>query len=96
MKFQRVDPDCLSAYKDFGIRESRGRDRLEKRLNSESIQTKRYFLPAHWMKAFSKFKRRPLPKTDKVYQEILCLPIYNEIRGSEIKKICQVIKAKDR
>jgi len=95
MKFQCVNPDCRSAYKDFGIRISRGRDKLEKRLNSKSIQTKRYFLPAHWMKAFSEFKTRPLPKTDKVYGEILCLPIYNEMSDSEVKRVCQVIKAKD-
>jgi len=94
-EFQHIDPDCRTAYKDFGIRLPRGRDRLEKRLNSESIQTKRYFLPAHWMKAFSEFKTGPLPKTDEVYGEILCIPIYNEMSDSQVDRVCQVIGTKD-
>jgi dTDP-4-amino-4,6-dideoxygalactose transaminase len=88
---QRVDPDCRSAYKDFGIKIARGNDGMEKRLSSLSIQTKRYFLPAHWMKAFSEFRTRPLPKTDRLYGEILCLPIYNEMSDAEVKRVCQAV-----
>ncbi len=94
-EFQHIDPHCRTAYKDFGICLSNGRDKLERRLNSNSIQTKKYFLPAHRMNAFSEFKTRPLPKTDKVYDEILCIPIYNEMSDSEVERVCQVIKAKD-
>jgi dTDP-4-amino-4,6-dideoxygalactose transaminase len=92
IEFQRVAPDCRSAYKDFGIKIARGSGRVEKRLSSKSIQTKRYFLPAHWMKAFSEFKTRPLPKTDNLYRDILCLPIYNEMRDYEVKRVCQAVK----
>jgi len=92
--FQRVDHHCRSAYKDFGIKIARGNAGAEKRLKSKLIQTKRYFLPAHWMKAFSEFRTRPLPKTDKLYGEILCLPIYNEMTDSEVKRVCQAVKGR--
>ena len=93
-KFQRIDPDCRTAHKDFAIRLSHGRDKLERKLNSQSIQTKKYFLPAHRMWAFSEFKTRPLPNTDRVHDEILCLPIYNEMSDAEVMRVCRVIKGR--
>jgi dTDP-4-amino-4,6-dideoxygalactose transaminase len=95
LHFQYVDSECRSAYKDFGVRISRGRKKVEGQLKSKSIQTKRYFLPAHWMDAFSRFKTRPLPQTDRLYGEILCLPIYNEMSDSEVERVCRVVTGKD-
>jgi dTDP-4-amino-4,6-dideoxygalactose transaminase len=47
------------------------------------------------MDAFSRFKTRPLPQTDRLFGEILCLPIYNEMSDSEVERVCRVVTGKD-
>jgi len=89
---QSVDPRCRSTYKDFGIRISKNRDGVEKYLKSKGVQTKRYFLPTHTMPAYSKYASRKLPVTEKLYKEILCLPIFNEMDCDDAILISRLIK----
>ncbi len=91
--YQSVDRGCRSAYKDFGIRIPKKRKAVEKELASGGIQTKRYFLPPPRMPAFSRFRSRPLPETDRLYDEILCVPIYNEMSDETVVKVCEVIRS---
>jgi dTDP-4-amino-4,6-dideoxygalactose transaminase len=92
--FQRVDPRDRSTHKDFAILCADGaqRDRIEAALAAEQIQTKRYFRPAHAMRAYRRWTTRPLPRTDDVYERILCLPIFNELPDSDVDRIAGLVR----
>lgn len=92
--FQRVDPRDRSTHKDFAILCADGaqRDRIEAALTAEQIQTKRYFRPAHAMRAYRRWATRPLPRTDDVYARILCLPIFNELPDADVDRIAALVR----
>lgn len=90
--FQRVDPRDTSTFKDFAIVCARDRDGLERRLTAAKVQTKRYFRPAHTMRAYRRFARGALPRTEDLYARILCLPIFNELRPNEVDLIAGVVR----
>jgi len=85
--FQEVDPRDRSTFKDFAILCAHGREGLARRLEAALIQTKRYFRPAHTMRAYRRFADRPLPRTEAVYDRILCLPIFNELTDAQVDEI---------
>jgi len=90
---QQVDERDRSTFKDFAILCAHGRDGLMQRLEATGIQTKRYFRPAHTMRAYRRFATRALPRTDAVYDRILCLPIFNELRDAEIDEVADRVSA---
>ncbi len=90
--FQSIDRQSRCAYKDFGIRIKKGRNRIERALSAKMIQTKRYFLPAHNMPAYAAYSKKSLPETERLYSEILCLPMFNEMDDSSVQIVCEAIK----
>jgi len=92
--FQRVDPRDRSTHKDFAIlcADTAQRNRIEAALTAEQIQTKRYFRPAHAMRAYRRWATRPLPRTDDVYERILCLPIFNELLDADVDRIADLVR----
>jgi len=93
VSFQAVDERDRSTFKDFAILCARGRDGLMRALEAAGIQTKRYFRPAHTMRAYRRYATRALPATDAVYDRILCLPIYNELSDAEIDEVAGRVRA---
>ena len=72
------------------------RNNLKKYLFRNGVETKIiYPYPVHKMKYYSKFKigRPNLKITEKVYKQILSLPIYPEINSKELKKIVNLINS---
>jgi len=92
LTFQSIDKQSRCAYKDFGVRIRRKRDQIEKELSANKIQTKRYFLPAHTMPAYVGFQSASLHETERLYSEILCLPIYNEMGDSAVRSVCEAFR----
>ncbi|MHB8780410.1 MAG: DegT/DnrJ/EryC1/StrS family aminotransferase [Candidatus Geothermincolia bacterium] len=88
---QSVHQDDVSAFKDFAITCERDRDGLAVRLADMGVQTKKYFYPAHLMKAYKQYNEQPLPKTEALYDKVLCLPIYNDLTDAEIDQVCEII-----
>lgn len=66
------------------------REELKKYLMENDIETGVSYIPCH---TFSLFKKEEfsLPKTEKVYEEILCLPIHPEISDEDIKEVSDKI-----
>ncbi len=93
LAFQQVDARDRSTFKDFAILCEHGREGLMQRLEAAGIQTKRYFRPAHTMRAYRRFATRPLPRTDAVYDRILCLPIFNELSDAQIDEVAGGVRA---
>jgi len=91
--FQIVKPENLSSYKDFSIAID-NRDKVYDYLTEQGIQTKKYFFPNH-MSKYHNFDRGGLEETEKLYNRILCIPIFNDITNEQvdyvINKINEVI-----
>jgi dTDP-4-amino-4,6-dideoxygalactose transaminase len=96
ISFQKIDQSSTSAYKDFGVRIRKRRDKIQKGLTTSGIQTKKYFMPAHRMPAFMNYCPYPLPVTEKLYEEILCLPIFNEMDDAQVLIVCERIESELR
>lgn len=92
LAFQSIEKQSRCAYKDFGIRILKHRNRIERELAAKKIQTKRYFLPAHKMPAYFAYSKGPLPETERLYDEILCLPIFNEMDDAATMEVCKAIR----
>lgn len=90
--FQRIDPGDRSTHKDFAILCARDRDGLERRLAEAGVQTKRYFRPAHGMRAYRRFARGALPCTESIAGRILCLPIFNEITDEQVDTVAGLVR----
>lgn len=92
--FQQIRAEDRSAHTYFAVlfRDRAMRDRVEAALERAEVQTKRYFRPCHGMSAFQRFAGRPLPVTDDVYERILCLPLYEELRAEDIDRICETVR----
>jgi dTDP-4-amino-4,6-dideoxygalactose transaminase len=93
IEYQEVDERDRSTYKDFAILCGHGRDDLERRLAAAGIQTKRYFRPAHTMRAYRRFGNRALSRTDDVADRVLCLPIFNDISNAEVDEVISHVRA---
>lgn len=96
IRFQHIQEGCISTFKDFSIivdpdAFGMGRDELIMSLNEEGIFPKRYFYPPlHCMKAYKNIEHRAenLVNTERIANNILCLPIYSHMEVDTLEKIC--------
>jgi len=95
-----ITPISLDAYFNvyqlYSIRvNAKLRDKLSKYLAEAGIMTKVYFSPIHKTRFYLKNSETTpkLPITDKISDEILSLPIYPDIKNTEITYICNKINS---
>jgi dTDP-4-amino-4,6-dideoxygalactose transaminase len=89
VRFQQVPAADRSAIKDVAVVFERGRDQVEAALTGMGIQTRRYFRPAHTMRAYRGFADRALPVTERLSEQVLCLPIHNTMDTTTVDRICE-------
>ena len=67
------------------------RNKIKNLLEQNNIQTGIHYKPNHLL---SKYKiNYKLPFTDKLYEQILTLPLHPDLEISDVKKICELIKS---
>jgi len=88
---QHVAPVVTSTHKDYAI-ELDNRDAAYDYLASKGIQTKKYFFPNH-MTDFFKSDSVNLPNTEKLYNRILCLPIFNDITDEQVNYVIETVNS---
>lgn len=95
--FQEIEPDSRSSYKDFAVVLQEewhlGRDEVAAALEKEGIPTRKYFSPPiHRQKFVSRFIKAPrqLPVTEEICKKILCLPMFHDLKESQIERIGEV------
>ena len=95
LAFQELLPGARSTWKDFAVLLPAGRDALAARLGQLGIQTKRYFRPLHSMPLFERWRRPDddLSDTDRVSENVLCLPIFNDLSEDDVDRVCDAIVA---
>ena len=68
------------------------RDKLKKYLKKNNIQTMiHYPIPPHKQAAFKEFNKKTYKVTEKIYKEILSLPIFPTLKKSEIMHVVKTI-----
>ena len=82
-----------AVYTPFVIRVEDGRDRLQKRLAEDGIDTKvHYPIPAHRQKPFARYHDAPLPVTERLVETILSLPSSPELEAFERDRVIERIQ----
>ena len=73
------------------------RDQLVTVLHAENVMARRYFYPGvHRMEPYRSVfpdAHRLLPCTEQVCREVLVLPTGTSVTGSDVKRVCAVIRA---
>ncbi len=73
---------------DFGI----NRDQIYDNLKKYNIFSRKYFYPLCTdYKFYKEDKDWNIPNARKISNQILCLPLYGELKKPEIDKICQIL-----
>jgi dTDP-4-amino-4,6-dideoxygalactose transaminase len=93
LRFQHIPAGDRSVIKDMAVVFDEGRERVERALTEAGVQTKRYFRPAHTMAAYRAYANGPLPVTEQVADQVLCLPMFNALDTASIDHICDIVRA---
>ena len=68
------------------------RDLVRKILNQNNIETGIHYKPNHLLSFYIDKKINKLPITEKIYSQILTLPLHPEIKIKDVIKISNIIK----
>lgn len=89
--------DCHHVYHLFVVLVPEGkRDKLRDYLQKQGIPSLiHYPIPVHKQPPCvgKRFRKGPLPVTNKLSAQILSLPMYPEMEASEVKKVCAAIRS---
>lgn len=101
IRFQQVDENDCSTYKDFSVLVSptefgMSRDEIAAILLAEGIPTKRYFYPPlHRQQLFKANYAEGgslLPNAEQISEEVLSLPIYESLPDETLERIALAIR----
>jgi len=101
IRFQQVEKNDYSAYKDFSVLVSHAdfgmsRDAVGEALLNEGIPTKKYFYPPlHLQRLFTAHgagRQVMLPNTERVSEDVLSLPIYESLPSEAVELIALAIR----
>ena len=84
LEFQNIQKNNISSYhlyvirikEDFGI----SRNNVFRKLLKNGIQTSVHYKPLHMFSIFKNFKNKKLDNSKRLFNEILSLPLYTEIK----------------
>ena len=68
------------------------RDGLRKAMNKKGIEIGIHYTPNHFLSFFKSDQTNKLPITEKVYKEIISLPIHPDINNSDIENVISTLE----
>lgn len=68
------------------------RDKLREKLNKKGIETGIHYYPNHKLSFYKLKKKEILPLTDKIFNQLLTLPLHPDLRKKDIRYIVSEIK----
>ncbi len=78
-------------YHQYTIRTT-ARDSLKEALSREGIASAVYYpIPLHRQEVFREFRSFHLPETEKAAESVLSLPMYPEMTGEQVGRVCSVL-----
>lgn len=93
--FQKIEEDIVSNYHVLCATVPGKRDQMSQFLEGQNIQTNIYYqFPFHLQKATADlgYKKGDFPKTEKLCQEIIALPLYPELSEEDLNTTITQIK----
>ena len=91
VKTPMIKPWAKSSHHNYFIKvESKIRNKLIDYLNTSGISANVHYLPNHFYKMFAGFSHQ-VPVTNRVWQEIVLLPIYPDLTVTDQDRIIQAI-----
>lgn len=91
--WQHVRDGDRSTTKDLAIHLGTKRARVESALSTAGVQTKRYFVPLHYMSAYAQFAQKRLPEAEMAYEESLCIPLFGSMSADDVDYVSDIIIA---
>ncbi|MBR8464880.1 DegT/DnrJ/EryC1/StrS aminotransferase family protein [Campylobacter sp. faydin G-140] len=82
-------------YAQYIIKINKNRDGFARELLERGIHTSLHYIPIHLLSYYKNkysLKVNDFPNALKTYQQILSLPIYNELKDEEVYYICDMVK----
>jgi len=84
-------------YKDIGLfvyilRINKGRNKLMDHLNKNGVGSGIHYIPSHLFTYYNK-KGFHLPVTEKIYDEIITLPLYPDITDTQVDRVIESMKS---
>ncbi len=92
VQWQNVSSSDRSTYKDLSIGFGDSRAAVEEALANAGIQTKRYFVPLHTMKPYSRFCHSEKPVSAAIHEMTLCVPLYADLDPKDLELIISTIR----
>ena len=68
------------------------RDGLREAMYSEGVQIGVHYIPNHFLNYFKSDKKITLPVTEKIYKEIVSLPIHPDVSNDDIEYVISTLK----
>ena len=85
-------PERTHIYHQFTIQSDR-RDQIRAALRAEGIASAVYYpVPLHRQEALRKFATAALPVAERAAERVLSLPMYPELTGADVERICSVVR----
>jgi len=97
IKYLEENEDTVSNYQYFPIlinSEKFGinRDQVYENFKEYNVFSRKYFYPLCTdYKFFNNREENPIPIAKRISQRILCLPLYGELTGENVVKICDIL-----
>lgn len=99
--FQRIASDCRSTHNYFAVRIRADEFGLSNRelqsaLDADAVRSKIYFYPP--LHRQTQFQHLPgfqsrYPNTDRVCEEVLCLPLYSHMTDAALERVVSTVRA---
>jgi len=86
----RTDYDGLSLF-IYVVKVREGRDRLMRFLEGEGIGTGIHYIPCHLFSFYGR-NRAKLPVAEKIYEQILTLPLYPDMSDEDVERVISAVK----
>ena len=65
----------------------KNRKQIQKKLLARGIQIGFHYQPNHWLSLYKDDKSKPLPVIDKLFPEIISLPLHPNLTKENVKNV---------
>ncbi|EMY69729.1 DegT/DnrJ/EryC1/StrS family aminotransferase [Leptospira vanthielii] len=86
--FNRNYDEIVPHIYPIRLQNVRNRDELRKNLLERGIQTGLHYQPNHWLSFYKANGTQYLPVTDKIYSELLTLPLHYDLSEEDVRFVC--------
>lgn len=69
------------------------RDRVIELMTEHNIGTSVHYIPTHLFAAYQSLQRSPLPQTDRVWQQLISLPLFPAMTDEDADDVLSALEA---